>query len=323
MSRRILLLAAASASALAAPACGPADRAASPQEPTTAASDVVAATTATAEPEQTPESTSTPEDEGEAAVTVEPSDTPSPTTTSPTSPPPATEDDPVAYPEDSIGYARAFLAAWGALDDAAVAEMAVDVVTHGTDSWGTSTTYGRAESCALDHLGADWEGLDLVTVLHPDAVWTDVVVRRDALGSGDAVVGVEHSLYSDRAAPYSRPETVLDAYAREFVEAWTAQDLDTMTRLSDAELAARVLEHSPADPSRAPVWAGFLALEGEPLHLVVQVHTENHGFLDTIGLDPAVVLAGEPHGVVDVNILIDPRYGGTCGHGPVVTEPAP
>lgn len=307
-------------------ACGGPEQSA-PSSPSSTG-EAVAATATTAGPGVTAERTNQAGDgAGVSASSATPGESAAPTSVEPTSSATETADDASAYPGDSIGYARAFLAAWAAQDDSTVARMAVDVVSHGTDSWAAATGYGEAWSCGMDHLGAEWAGHDLVTAMRPDVGSTDLVVRRSALGGPDAVVGVDHTFAAEMAAPYSRPETVLDAYARQFVEAWMSEDLVTMTRLSDAELANNLLQNYPADPARAPVWAGFQAMEGEPFYLAVQVPTapEERDFLDIVGMDTATVLGGEPHGVVDTNFIVDPIYSGVCGggSGPIVTDPAP
>lgn len=289
----------------------------------------VAATTGTAAPpvesaSQTEQVEDAGASTGGAASPTTPPPSAAPTSAAPTSAG-GTEVD--AYPEDSIAYARSFLAAWAAQEDSTVADMAVDVVVHGTQSWAAPTGYGQAWSCEMDYLGARWAGHDLVMVTHPDLASTDLVVRRSALGGSDAVVGIDHTFVPGRAAGYGRPETVLDAYARQFVEAWTSGDLATMTRLSDEQLATDLLRRYPAEAGRAPVWAGFQVVEGEPFYLAVDVATggEEHDFRDIIGMDVDTVLADEPHGVVDKNVVVDPIYSGVCGGdlAPVVTDPAP
>lgn len=228
------------------------------------------------------------------------------------------------YPTDSIGYARAFVDAWAAEDDATVADLAVDVVTLGAESWGTSADQGEAYSCSIDGMGEEWEGLDLVTLQHPDVAGTDLLIRRSALGGPDAVVAVDHGIPADVADTYMRPATTVDEYSYSFVEAWVEQDRERMTHLANEEVTTMTLESRVPVDGAEPRWMGFMAEEGSPLIYVVDVPIQDSGndFFDTVEVDVDLALADEPHAVVGTNVTVDSRYSGMCGDD-ITTEPAP
>lgn len=313
-ARRRVHPAAAAVSALALAACGTTDDVA------TSAPDETATSTETTETAETTETSETTSEEPTASE--EPTTESAESTTGEASPSGGTDE--TAYPADSIGYARAFVDAWAAEDDATVADLAVDVVTLGAESWGTSADQGEAYSCSIDGMGEEWEGLDLVTLQHPDVAGTDLLIRRSALGGPDAVVAVDHGIPAEVADTYMRPATTVDEYSYSFVEAWVEQDRERMTHLANEEVTTMTLESRVPVDGAEPRWMGFMAEEGSPLIYVVDVPIQDSGtdFFDTVEVDVDLALADEPHAVVGTNVTVDPRYSGMCGDD-ITTEPAP